>query len=154
MPKRTQLLLLACALLLLPSVAQGQHQLFAGLIRTKGYVVGSPLSASGLFRFAGADTNWTHIGWNHPRISAVAFDPDDPDTFYLAAGSGVLRTMDGGKSWRLVTGWDVTEAQDVVVDPNAPERVYAATAYGIWRSRDRGQTWTAPEEAGRLPDQK
>ncbi len=124
-----------------PAWAQDGAVLYAGLIKSKGYVVGSPLSASGLHRFEG-DTTWTHFGWNTPRASGLAFDPTDPAILYVAAGNGCLRTMDGGASWRLTTDWRVTEAQDVAVDPNAPEHVYLATAYGLWRSEDRGQTWT------------
>ena len=129
---------LLCLALVLPAIAQ--TRLYAGLLNTKGYVVGSALSESGLLRHEG-DTTWSHVGWNHPRVNAMAVDPRDTDTFYLAAGNGVLRTRDGGASWRITTDWEVTESQDVAVDPNAPDEVYVATAYGVWASSDGGDTW-------------
>ena len=142
MYKRINIAACLIFLLLFAGTAEAQDAvLYAGLIKSKGYVVGSPLSASGLHRFDG-DTTWTHIGWNHPRISAIAADPTDPEVLYLAAGNGGLRSRDGGQSWVLVTDWRVTESQGIAVDPNAPDHVYIATAYGIWRSEDGGETWT------------
>ncbi|MFQ5569139.1 MAG: WD40/YVTN/BNR-like repeat-containing protein [Rhodothermales bacterium] len=123
-----------------PVQAQDPSVLYAGLIKTRGYVVGSPLSAGGLHRFDG-DTTWTHLGWNHPRVIGISQDPNDPDVLFLACGNGVLRTLDGGASWRLTTDWRVNEGLDVAVDPNAPEHVYLATAFGVWRTTDRGDTW-------------
>ncbi len=139
--------LLGCAAL--PPPVHGQAELWAGLVKTKGYVVGSPLASSGLHRFDG-DTTWSHVGWNIPRVSGVAFDPNDREVMFLAAGNGALRTMDGGRSWMITTGWEVTEAQDVAVDPQAPEHVYVATAYGVWRTSDRGESWT--EATASLPE--
>lgn len=132
-----------------PAEAQGQAGLWAGLVKTKGYVVGSPLASSGLHRFDG-DTTWSHVGWNIPRVSGVSFDPHDADVIFLAAGNGALRTMDGGRSWKITTGWEVTESQDIAVDPHTPEDVYVATAYGVWRTRDRGENWV--ETTAALPE--
>ena len=119
--------------------------MYAALIFSKGYVVGSTLTASGLTRAdvdAAGDTTWVHLGHNNPRVNAIDHRPDDPRTFYTAAGNGVHRTTDGGASWRIVTDWRVTEVQDVAVDPNAPANVYLGSAYGVWRSADGGDTWT------------
>ena len=104
----------------------GEAQLWAGLIKSKGYVVGSKLAASGLYHFEG-DSSWTHLGWNTPRISGITYDPAHPDTIYLASGNGIHRTHDGGASWRLMTDWRITEVQDVVA-----------------RSRTRRTTSTSP----------
>lgn len=122
------------------AAAQPRYVLHAGLIQTKGYVVGAPLASSGFYRFEGGET-WIHLGWNIPRVSGLAYDPTNPDVIFLACGNGGLRTRDGGRSWRITTGWRVTEAQDVAVDPNAPAHVYLATAYGVWATTDQGDTW-------------
>lgn len=136
----------ASLLLFIAGTAAAQDAvLYAGLIKSKGYVVGSPLSASGLHRFDG-DTTWTHMGWNHPRIIGVGADPGNGDVLYLAAGNGVLRSRDGGASWKITTDWRMTELLGVSVDPNATDHVYIATAYGIWRSEDGGETWIESNE--------
>ena len=73
-----------------------------------------------------------------------------PDTLYLASGNGVLRTYDGGDSWRVTTDWRITEVQDVSLDPGAADHVYLASAYGVWRTEDGGETWTESNH-GLLP---
>ncbi len=120
--------------------AQDSEQLYAALVRSRGYVVGGPLAGSGLHYLEG-DTTWTHVGWNHPIVFGIAVDQDDPDIIFLAGGNGALRTLDGGESWRVTTGWRVTEVMDVDIDPRDGRNVYIATSYGIWRSSDRGETW-------------
>jgi photosystem II stability/assembly factor-like uncharacterized protein len=96
--------------------------------------------AAGLYRHEG-DTTWSHHGWENTRNFGLAAVPTDPSIIFLACGNGVLRTMDGGASWKLMTGWRITEVLDVVVDPNAPNHLYIATAYGVWRSVDLGESW-------------
>ncbi|MEZ4699040.1 MAG: hypothetical protein R2834_01820 [Rhodothermales bacterium] len=140
-PARARGVLLAGLLVAgLVAPARAQHRLYAGLIQNKGYVVGAPLTDAGFHVFAG-DSTWTHIGWKIPRVFGIAFDPSDPRTIYLAAGNGLLRSFDGGASWRIVTDWRITEVQDVEVDPQRPERIYLSSADGVWRSHDRGDTW-------------
>ena len=133
-------MLMSALLLATTAAAQQPSILHAGLIKTQGYVVGAPLVASGLQRFDG-NQSWTHLGWNIPRVSGLAYDPTNPDILFLACGNGGLRSLDGGLSWRITTDWRVTEAQDVAVDPHEPAHVYLATAYGLWATTDRGETW-------------
>ena len=130
-----------------PAAAQ-PLRLYTTLNNSKGYVVGSRLAQSGLFRHA-SDTSWTFNGWSLPRISGVAADPANPRRRYLAAGNGVMVTQDLGRSWRLATDWRVTEVQDVAAEPG---RAYAGSAYGIWRSEDGGLTWM--ESSAGIPEMK
>lgn len=120
-----------------PPVHAQHLTLYASLNKSKGYVVGRPVSASGLHRYDD-DTTWAHVGWTNPRISGFAFDPSMPQRRYLAAGNGVMVSQNGGQTWRIPTDWRVTEVQDVAAEPG---RGYAATAYGVWRSLDGGLTW-------------
>jgi photosystem II stability/assembly factor-like uncharacterized protein len=114
--------------------------MYATMIYTKGYVVGASLASSGLFRHE-TDTTWTHLGHVNPRVKALTYDPAHPDTLFIAASNGALRSYDGGESWRITTDWRVTEVMDVDLDPQNPQRVYIGTAYGVWRSYDQGATW-------------
>jgi len=124
-------------------------RLWAGMIQSKGYVVGSALTQSGLIQFE-RDSSWTHYGWNTPRIVGLTYDPARPQTMFVASGNGVLRTRDGGASWRLTTDWRITEVQDISLDPHAPDHVYLASAYGVWRTEDGGETWVESND-GLLP---
>jgi photosystem II stability/assembly factor-like uncharacterized protein len=101
-------------------------------------------SSNGVFvRTAGG---FRHIGINYALAISVTFDPRDENVFYVACLSGVLRTLDGGRSWRLVTGWAETEPKSIAVDYLAPDHVYTGLPDGIVVSRDRGQTWQRAEQ--------
>lgn len=106
-------------------------------------------TSNGVFLRTGPD-EFKHVGINYPLAISATFDPRDANVFYVACLSGVLRTLDGGKSWRLVTGWDETEPKSIAVDPNEPDTVYTGLPDGIVVSRDRGQTWQRRERG--LPE--
>jgi photosystem II stability/assembly factor-like uncharacterized protein len=67
---------------------------------------------------------------------------------------GVLRSDDGGESWRLAGGstgepiFDIppepnvfADVHSVVEHPCSPDLVFAVTAEGLYRSNDGGETW-------------
>lgn len=136
---------------------------------------------NGVYRSTDAGDHFTHLGLSQTHdIPAIAVDPTDPDTCFVAAlghlwganeQRGVYKTSDGGQTWNAVLQIDEnTGACDVVIDPSDPSRVYAAMyarrrtpwSYqsggpegGIYRSTDGGQTWTKlttglPERTGRI----
>ncbi len=89
------------------------------------------------------------------RITALAADPTDPNTIYIAAASGgVWKTTDGGTDWTPLTDNQVTNVMGALtLDPNNPQVIYAGTGeannsadsmygQGILKSTDGGQTWT------------
>jgi hypothetical protein len=131
--------ILILSLLALPVMAQ--ETLYNAYWNSKGYVVGAKLNQSGLHRWEG-DTTWTHLGWNTPRISGITIDPNNANRIFLAGGNGVIRSLDAGKTWKVVTDWRVTEVQDVDMHALNPNQVWCASAYGIWGTTDGGETWT------------
>jgi len=128
------------ALTALPLAFAGQYTLYTCGSRSKAYVVGAKLPASGIF-IKPAGSEWRHTGFNHPFITAFDFDPHDPSAVYAAAGNGLLRVTGNGERWKILTGSDVTELLDVTVDRNAPGAIYFAHTHGIEVSRDGGATW-------------
>lgn len=123
-----------------PPSASAQEVLYSTLVRSRGYVVGAALSQSGL-HVRTADGTWDHVGWNHPQMFGIAVDPRDPNTIFVAAGNGALRSLDGGETWRTTTDWRVTEVLDVAIDAHRSSDVYIATSYGVWYTHDRGDSW-------------
>ncbi|MCS7023307.1 MAG: hypothetical protein NZV14_00785 [Bryobacteraceae bacterium] len=117
-----------------------QHRLYTTGITSKGWVVGTKLQPSGLFLRMGK--GWHRLGFLHPQIQTLDYDPRDPRRIYLAAGNGCIRSDDGGKSWRILTGWEMTELQDVSVDRNQPDHVWIALPDGVAVSRDAGKSWS------------
>jgi photosystem II stability/assembly factor-like uncharacterized protein len=60
---------------------------------------------------------------------------------YLAAGNGLHRSTDGGKTWRILTSWTTEEILCVVPDPVDPSVLYVGTPLGVFKSSDDGSTW-------------
>ena len=69
------------------------------------------------------------------HLSALAIDPQDPRTLYLAGSEGLLVSQDRGATWqRLPTaGLGATSIRHVALHDHSPTVVYAATPHGIAR---------------------
>jgi photosystem II stability/assembly factor-like uncharacterized protein len=125
------------------SVAPGQQKstLLMSVLNSRQHQWGKDDNpVIGIFLSSDAGVTWQHRGWReYIRTFYTEAGPDG--TLWSACGNGVLRSTDGGASWRVTTGWNVTEVLKVKVDPSNSRRVYAATAYGLIASTDRGETW-------------
>ncbi len=106
--------------------------------RTRLHVSDNPLI--GLFVSRDAGKTWEHKGWRD-QIKVFHSEAGTDGTIWSACGNGVLRSTDGGATWKITSGWEVTEALKVKVDPSNPDVIYTATAYGIFKSSDHGETW-------------
>jgi photosystem II stability/assembly factor-like uncharacterized protein len=120
-----------------------ESTVFATVVATRGYVVGAANPPTGLFyQRSSEDTTWHHTGSNNIRAFGLAVHaPAAGQLIYIAAGNGVHKTADGGKSWKITTGWEITEVLWVSIDSQNAEKVYIATAYGIYKTSDGGATW-------------
>lgn len=96
----------------------------------------------GLFMSHDAGATWEHKGWRD-QIKVFYTEAGSDGSLWAACGNGVLRSSDGGATWKITTDWEVTEALKVKVDPRDPKIVYAATAYGIFKTTDGGKSWQA-----------
>ncbi len=143
---RIFLLIMFFLVISIPGMAQDSKiDIYVSVLETKAYVVGRANAQTGFFHFEG-DTNWTHYGWKNIRNFGVSIDRSNKDYIFLASGNGALRSLDGGKSWRITTGWQVTEVLDIAVLPSDPDLVFIASAYGVWRTEDRGESWIPASE--------
>ncbi len=127
-------------LLLAANTLTAQYAFYACVTSTKDYYVGAKLPMSGLF-FKTSASDWQHVAYNHPFLTAIDYDPADPSIVYLAAGNALIRAANRGNTWKFLTGSDVTELRDVAVDRNSPGTIYFAHSHGIRVSHDRGATW-------------
>jgi photosystem II stability/assembly factor-like uncharacterized protein len=75
------------------------------------------------------------------HTSPLAIDPLDPETLY-AGGLGVLKSVDGGMSWRSA-GLTRRPVLALAVDPKEAALVYAGTDAGLFKSTDAGASWKA-----------
>jgi photosystem II stability/assembly factor-like uncharacterized protein len=78
-------------------------------------------------------------------VRDVMFDPEDPSTLYAVpwTATGVVRSRDGGRSWRYVHAEQAPEITALAVHPRRPGVVYAGSSSprGVYRSDDFGRTW-------------
>lgn len=88
-----------------------------------------------------------------PAISiyALAIDPFTPDTLYIGADGGVMKSLDRGMSWGLASqGLTDPNVVSLTVDPSSPGLLYAGTRFdGVFKSTDGAASWV-PINAGML----
>jgi photosystem II stability/assembly factor-like uncharacterized protein len=77
--------------------------------------------------------------------NAIAVDKSNDNIIYVAGkktGKGALfKTVNGGASWKEITGKISGIIYDVAVDPVSSKRVYAGTRYGFFKSQNSGSSW-------------
>ncbi len=109
--------------------------------------VGNRLGAAGLFKSTDGGLTLRLVA--SASISSIALDPHHPDVIYAGSVGTVLRSVDGGQSFRQtgqgligdgVIGLGVVSTQ--------PSRLFASMhAGGLFRSNDGADSW-APVETG------
>jgi photosystem II stability/assembly factor-like uncharacterized protein len=86
---------------------------------------------------------WTKLGQpDTSRITDLIVDPRSPQTLYgmPGAGGGILKSTDGGSSWRFL---GEPNAITLALDPQRPQTLYAGTGNGVLKSTDGGASWSA-----------
>lgn len=123
--------------------------------------------------------NWHKIETGFPilGVGAIAICPDDTSTIIIGTGevyryenvnggldyrtyrgsygNGILKSSNGGQTWKKVLDWDYHEkhgVQVVRINPLRPESIWAGTSHGLYRSTDRGDTWTLSAEIAMVTD--
>jgi photosystem II stability/assembly factor-like uncharacterized protein len=139
-----------------------------------------PNTERGIFRSADGGATWQRTLFVNETTGAsdVAIDPKDPQIVYAGmydylrqpwffrsggSGSGLYKSLDGGKTWRKLTDPALTNGLPgsrligrigVSVHQRDPKTVYAlieAQEQGVlWRSQDRGETWTIVNSERRI----
>ena len=99
---------------------------------------------AGLSRSDDGGRTWRLSGDGIPQftlLSALAFDPADPDVLYAGTlERGVFKSSDGGAAWApLGTGLAGINVRFLVVDPRSPDTLYAGTdEAGVMKIRQSG----------------
>jgi photosystem II stability/assembly factor-like uncharacterized protein len=131
-------------------------------------VAGNPMlyyaatASGGVWMSNDGGASWKSVFDDQPisSIGSIAVAPSDPNVIYVgsgeanirgnvAAGNGIYKTSDAGKTWTHV--WD-QEGQigTMAVHPKNPDIAYAAVLghafgpnpeRGVYRTRDGGKTW-------------
>ncbi|MDZ7313005.1 MAG: hypothetical protein ONB45_17195 [candidate division KSB1 bacterium] len=125
-----------------PLIAQSGKIYIAVLFNnTKSNISGSDRYV-GVFTRENNNRKWRNI--YHPNLFTFGlgyFQSATTQRLYIAAGNGLHRSSDGGKTWKLLTGWEIMEVLSVAPDPVDSNVIYVATPYGIFKSTDDGKSW-------------
>jgi photosystem II stability/assembly factor-like uncharacterized protein len=67
------------------------------------------------------------------------------DRLFVAIEAGALvRTFDGGRTWRDRVRGGPYDTHTAVTNPLAPGRIYSAAGDGYFESTDAGDSWRSP----------
>lgn len=110
----------------------------------------------GLYRSINGGSHWQLMtALPSTRFSAIAVDPVNANTVYLAGNYGLHKSTDGGVTWLTNAGLSsLFDAQitDIVIAHNDAQRLYIGVANsGVWKSIDGGASFTLLDGANQLP---
>jgi M6 family metalloprotease-like protein len=101
-----------------------------------------------LFRSENGGESWEATGNQEMLINTIAVDPADPQVVYVAIlDGGLLKTTDGGFSWRHADYGLPASPVDIMtiaIDPGNPKVLCAGTDAwwdGLFKSTDGGANW-------------
>ena len=111
--------------------------------------VSGPTPGEMLYKTVDGGLNWINLSNGLPAgfiSSALAIDPNQPQTLYISESSlvGIYKSTDGGNIWKEVNnGLTHKDITDLVVVPGSPNTVFAGTRAGVFISTNGGDSWTA-----------
>jgi photosystem II stability/assembly factor-like uncharacterized protein len=75
------------------------------------------------------------------EVRSIIIDPHVEGTLYALPERGLLKSTDGGESWKLTeTGLDIPLVRSLSA-PLHGDLLFAGTPAGLFLSRDRGDSW-------------
>lgn len=95
-------------------------------------------TSQGVARSMDCFCGWRDAGGLGREISALAYDPHQPQQVYAATRQGLLLSTNGGEQWNAVKSPSPSITALLVMPDGA---VYAAGGGMLFRSRDQAQSW-------------
>lgn len=110
-------------------------------------------SGGGVTRSLDGGQTWSDAGLPEQHVRMLGADPYDANVAYAVAfdaekntfgrgPSSLLRTRDGGRSWRSIGPAILLEQVAFLIDPSNPSHLYLASAFGLATSFDGGDSWS------------
>ncbi|MBK8609506.1 MAG: hypothetical protein IPL84_06055 [Chitinophagaceae bacterium] len=120
-------------------------------------------ASGGVWKTENSGSNWTPVFDEQPtlNIGAVAIQQSNPSVVWVGTGEGnprnsinigegMYKTMDGGKTWKMLGLEKTKNIHRIIVDPTDPNTVYVAAIgnpygvhpeRGVYKTTDGGDTW-------------
>ena len=76
-------------------------------------------------------------------IMGICVLPNDPNTVFVNACSGIYRSSSAGEKWTKLPGipFSARRTYALLPHPTDPNIIFAGTSEGLWRSKDGGKRW-------------
>ena len=108
----------------------------------------------GIFASSDGGAKWraVRVAVPHRDVTAIAVDPRHPQTIYAGTDNGVIKSLDGGRSWRTANAAMGGHGRDrgykqvtaLLVDNRDSRTLFASTdCAGVFKSTDAGHRWSA-----------
>jgi xyloglucan-specific exo-beta-1,4-glucanase len=104
----------------------------------------------GLYQSPDAGRSWELVNARVGTMGPILVDPRDSDTLNLAGEDGLLRSTNGGESWKQVGEIPGGTATSISQDRESPDTFYVAVAGRVSKSTDGGEGWQTVGEG--LPE--
>ncbi len=120
-------------------------------------------ASGGVWKTENSGSSWQSVFDDQPtlNIGAVALQQSNPSVVWagtgegnprnsLNIGGGIYKTMDGGKTWKMMGLEKTKNIHRIIIDPNNPNTVYVAAIgnpyaphpeRGVYKTIDGGDSW-------------
>ena len=120
-------------------------------------------ASGGVWKTENAGSNWTPVFDEQPilNIGAVAIQQSNPSVVWVGTGEGnprnsinlgggIYKSMDAGKTWKMMGLEKTINIHRVIIDPNDAKTVYVAAIgnpyaehaeRGVYKTTDGGDSW-------------
>lgn len=120
-------------------------------------------ASGGVWKTTNGGASWTPIFDDQPtqNIGAIAIQQSNPNVIWVGTGEGnprnsvslgegIYKSIDGGKSWKLMGLQKTMNIHRILIDPTDPNTVYAGAIgnpfaahpeRGVYKTTDGGDTW-------------
>jgi len=120
-------------------------------------------ASGGVWKTENGGTSWQPVFDDQPtlNIGAVAIQQSNPSVVWVGTGEGnprnslnigegIYRTLDAGKTWKMMGLEKTQNIHRIIIDPNNPNTIYVAAIgdpfmehpqRGVYKTTDGGDTW-------------